>query len=92
MKRTMRCHDFGSGREASRGPYLEYEQGERQSHGPKLVPAPEVPLDIQLPVPGLRPESTLTLSDGLVVFQILSCTVLRVIVDSGAQRTRVSLC
>jgi len=24
MKRAMRCHDFGSGREASRSQYLEY--------------------------------------------------------------------
>ena len=118
-----------------------YRQGERQSPGPKLVPAPEASLDIQTPAPGLRPESTTrrsveqgprlrgcdragvcksrairrshvprrgriqahnawnllrpardTLSASLVVFQILSCAVLRVIVDSGTQRTRVSLC
>jgi len=31
MKRAMRCHDFGSGREASRSQYREYWQGERQS-------------------------------------------------------------
>jgi hypothetical protein len=92
MKHALRCHDFGSGREASRSPYLEYWQGERQSPGPKLVPAPEMSFDIQISARGLRPESTLTLSAGLAVFQILSCTVLRVIVDSGAQRTRVSLC
>jgi len=30
MKRVMRWHDFGSEREASRSPYREYEQGERQ--------------------------------------------------------------
>ena len=36
----MRWHDFGSGREARRSQYREYWQGERQSHGPKLVPAP----------------------------------------------------
>ena len=92
MKRALRCHDFGSGREASRSPYRAYWQGERQSHGPKLVPAPEIPSDIQLPVLGLRPESTLALSAGLAVYRILSCAVLRAIVDSGAQRTRVSLC
>jgi len=57
MKRAMRCHDFGSGREASRSQYLEYWQGERQSPGPKLVPAPGLPLDIQMPAPGLRPKS-----------------------------------
>ncbi len=57
MKRAMRCHDFGSGREASRSQYLEYWQGERQSHGPKLVPAPGLPLDIKMSVPGLRPKS-----------------------------------
>ena len=42
MKRAMRCHDFGSGREAHRSSYREYEQGERQSHGPKFVPARRV--------------------------------------------------
>jgi len=42
MKRVMRCHDFGSGREASRSQYREYWQGERQCHGPKLVPARRV--------------------------------------------------
>ena len=57
MKRTMRCLDFGSGREASRSPYLEYWQGERQSNGPKLVPAPRLSLEIQMPAPGLRPKS-----------------------------------
>ncbi len=39
MRRVMRCHDFRSGREASRSQYREYWQGERQSHGRKLVPA-----------------------------------------------------
>ena len=57
MKRVMRCHDFGSGREASRSPYLEYGQGERQSHGPKLVPAPGISLDNPMSTPGLRPKS-----------------------------------
>jgi hypothetical protein len=42
MKRVMRCHDFGSGREARRSQYREYWQGERQSHGPKFVPARRV--------------------------------------------------
>jgi hypothetical protein len=50
-----------------------------------------MPSDIQVLAPGLRPESTLTLSAGLAVFQILSSAILRVIVDSGTQRTRVSL-
>jgi hypothetical protein len=70
MKRAMRCHDFGSGREASRRQYLEYWQGERQSPGPKLVPAPGLSLDIQMPAPGLRPKSALTLSAGLAIFTI----------------------
>jgi hypothetical protein len=70
MKRVMRCHDFGSGREASRSQYLEYWQGERQSHGPKLVPAPGLALDIQMSVPGLRLKSALTLSAGLAIFAI----------------------
>ena len=38
----MRCHDFGSGREVRRSQYREYWQGERQCHGPKLVPARRV--------------------------------------------------
>ena len=42
MKRAMRCHDFGTGREATRSQYREYWQGERQCHGPKLVPAQRV--------------------------------------------------
>jgi hypothetical protein len=36
---VLRCHDFRSGREAIRSQYREYWQGERQSHGRKLVPA-----------------------------------------------------
>jgi hypothetical protein len=39
MKRVLRCHDFRSGREAIRSQYREYWQGERQSHGRKVVPA-----------------------------------------------------
>src|SRR5690242_15828329 len=39
----------------------------------------------------LRPARD-TLSVGLVVYRILSCAVLRVIADSGTQRTRVSPC
>ena len=42
MKRAMRWHDFGSGCEARRSQYREYWQGERQCHGPKLVPARRV--------------------------------------------------
>ena len=41
MTRVMRWHDFGSGREADRSEYLEYSQGSRQCHGPKLAPARE---------------------------------------------------
>jgi len=63
MKRVMRCHDFGSGREASRSEYREYSQGERQSHGPKLVPARRVAATIGgapkrgagAPLAGMRP-------------------------------------
>ena len=42
MKRVLRCHDFGSGRDATRSQYREYWQGKRQCHGPKVVPAPGV--------------------------------------------------
>ena len=42
MKRVMRCHDFRSGREATRSEYREYSQGLRQSHGRKFVPARRV--------------------------------------------------
>jgi len=52
MKHVMRCHDFGSGREASRRPYREYGQGERQSHGPKLVPARRVAIKIGADIVG----------------------------------------
>ncbi len=38
MKRAMRCHDFGSGREASRRPYREYGQGERQGGAVTRLP------------------------------------------------------
>jgi hypothetical protein len=31
MTRVMRCHDFGSGREASRSEYREYSQGVRDN-------------------------------------------------------------
>jgi hypothetical protein len=42
MKHVLRCHDFGSGREAGRSEYREYSQGSRQCHGAKLVPARRV--------------------------------------------------
>ena len=42
MKRVLRWHDFGTGREARRSQYREYWQGERQSHGPKFMPARRV--------------------------------------------------
>jgi hypothetical protein len=46
MKRAMRCHDFGTGREALHSQYREYWQGERQCHGPKFVPARRVAIKI----------------------------------------------
>jgi hypothetical protein len=92
MKRALRCHDFGSGREASCSQYVDIGKTSDKAKGQNSCQPQRNPLDIQISAPGLRPESTLTLSAGLVVYRILSCAVLRVIVDSGAQRTRVSLC
>jgi hypothetical protein len=81
MKRVMRWHDFGSGREARRSQYREYWQGERQSHGPKFVPAPRVAATIGADFVGR-----------LGHIRDMACIVLRVIPNSGSQRTRVSLC
>jgi hypothetical protein len=81
MKRVMRWHDFGSGREARRSQYREYWQGERQSHGPKFVPAQRVAATIAPDFVGR-----------LGYIRDMACAVLRVIRNSGSQRTRVSLC
>jgi hypothetical protein len=81
MKRVMRCHDFGSGREATRSEYREYSQGERQSHGPKFVPARRVAATIAAYFVGR-----------LAHIRDMSCATLRVIPNSGSQRTRASLC
>ncbi len=77
----MRCHDFGSGREATRSEYREYSQGERQSHGPKLVPARRVAATIGADFVGR-----------LAHIRDMSCAALRVIPNSGSQPTRASLC
>jgi hypothetical protein len=81
MKRVMRWHDFGSGREARRSEYREYSQGERQNHGPKFVPARRVAATI-------APDFVGRLGHILD----MTCAVLRVIRNSGSQRTRASLC
>jgi hypothetical protein len=81
MKRVLRCHDFRSGREASRGEYREYSQGERQSHGRKVVPARRVAATIAAYFVGR-----------LAHIRDMSFTALRVIRNFGSQRTRVSSC
>ena len=81
MKRVMRCHDFGLGREATRSEYREYSQEERQSHGPKLVPARRVAATIGADFVAR-----------LAHIRDMSCAALRVITNSGPQRTRASLC
>src|SRR5512146_2707674 len=70
MKHVMRCHDFGSGREAAPSEYREYSQGKRQSHGPKLVPALGVTAKIGANFVGR-----------LVHIRDMACTVLRVTAD-----------
>jgi hypothetical protein len=92
MKRALRCHDFGSGREASRSPYLEYWQGERQSPGPKLVPAPGLPLDIPIVCAGVAAKIGAYFVGRLGHILDMPCAALRVITNFGSQRTRVSLC
>jgi hypothetical protein len=130
MKRVMRCHDFGSGREATRSEYREYSQGERQRHGPKLVPARRVAARIAgapkrgagAPLAGMRPRRRAKVPrmmaryrpaagshptmkplepappyaghfvGRLVHIRDMNCATLRVIPNSGSQRTRASLC
>jgi len=70
MKRVMRWHDFGSGREAFRSQYREYWQGKRQCHGPKLVPARRVTAKIGANFVGR-----------LDHIRDMTCIVLRVIAD-----------
>jgi hypothetical protein len=92
MKRALRCHDFGSGREASRSQYLEYWQGERQNPGPKLVPAPGLPSDIQNACAGVAAKIGAYFVGRLGHIHDMTCAVLRVITNFGSQRTRVSSC
>ena len=80
MKRVMRWHDFGSGREASRSEYREYSQGSRQSHGPKFAPARRVAAKTGTDFVGR-----------LAHIRDMACVVLRVIANFGSQRTRGSL-
>src|SRR3990172_5931050 len=75
MKRVMRCHDFGSGREAIRSEYRKYSQGERQSHGPKFVPARRVAATIGANFVGR-----------LAHIRDMSCAALRVINPFWLQR------
>jgi hypothetical protein len=92
MKRAMRCHDFGSGREASRSQYREYWQGERQSHGPKFVPAPWITVGYSDACAGVAARIGADFVGRLGHIRDMPCAVLRAITDSGSQRTRVSLC
>src|SRR5690349_5848915 len=69
MKRVLRWHDFGTGREASRSEYREYSQEKRQSHGPKFAPA-LAGRRRTTPFPGLRPKHALALSEALAIFSI----------------------
>jgi hypothetical protein len=80
MNRVMRWHDFGSGREASRSEYREYSQEERQSYGPKFAPARRVAATIGANFVGR-----------LGHIRDMPRVVLRVIPNSGSQRTRGSL-
>ena len=81
MKRVLRWHDFGPGREVSRGEYREYSQGKRQSHGPKLAPARRV-----------AAKTVAGIAGRLGHIRDMTRTVLLAIARFGQQRTRVSLC
>jgi hypothetical protein len=81
MNPVLRCHDFGSGREARRSEYREYSQGEGQSHGPKFVPATRVAATTAAHFVGR-----------LAHIGDMSCATLRVINPFWQQRTRGSLC
>jgi hypothetical protein len=81
MIRALRCHDFGSGREARRSEYREYSQGGRQSHGPKLVTARRVAATTAAHFVGR-----------LAHIRDMSCATLRVINPFWLQRKRGSSC
>ena len=66
MKRALRCHDFGSGREASRSQYVDIGKASDKAMGQKPS-ALMMSLNIQMVAPGLRPKSALTLSAGLAI-------------------------
>jgi len=81
MKRVLRWHDFGTGREASRSEYREYSQGKRQSHVPKLAPALWVATKTDADVVGR-----------LGHIRDMACVAFLAIARFGQQRTRASLC
>jgi hypothetical protein len=81
MKRVLRWHDLGKGREASRSEYREYSQGKRQSHGPKFAPARRV-----------AAKTGACFVGRLGHIRDMACIVLLAIPRFGQQRTRVSLC
>jgi hypothetical protein len=67
MKRALRCHDFGSGREASRSQYVDIGKASDKAMGQNSCQPQKKSSDIQMPAPGLRPKLPLTLSAGLAI-------------------------
>jgi hypothetical protein len=63
----MRCHDFGSGREASRSEYADIGKVSDKAMGQNSCQPLGTSLDMSLTALGLRPKSALTLSAGLAI-------------------------
>jgi hypothetical protein len=91
MKRAMRWHDFGSGREASRSQYVDIDKGSDKVMGQNRA-SPWITIGFRDFCAGVAAKIGADFVGRLGHIRHMPCAVLRVITDFGSQRTRVSLC
>ena len=91
MKHVLRCHDFGSGRGASRSQYVDIDKGSDNAMGQNSC-QPLYILEYSDVVSGVAAKIGAYFVGRLGHIRDMTCAVLRVITNFGSQRTRVSLC
>jgi hypothetical protein len=91
MKRALRCHDFGSGREASRSQYVDIDKGSDKAMGQNRA-SPWMDIGLPDACAGVAAKIGANIVGRLGHMFNMPCAVLRVITDIGSQRTRVSSC
>jgi hypothetical protein len=91
MKRAMRWHDFGSGREASRSQYVDIDKGSDKAMGQNRA-SPWMDIGYPDACAGVAAKIGADFVGRLGHMFNMPYAALRVITDFGSQRTRVSLC